>query len=399
MKPLKLILLLCLALSVEGRAGFVSATAGVLDFASDNLTQRNPVTGIVAVNTVSLEKEIELGKGYEKQIMEGMRKQGVQFDTSPTAQERIGKVINALIPVCHLPKFPWRYHYTTSMEWNAFAVPGGSIFVNEGLLRTVNDTELAAVLGHELAHVTCRHIAERQGQMMGTSLFSQEARTSQFYKANFSTVQENQADQVGLMYMAAAGYDPTQTSLLWDKMYKQYGSSNNGYMSDHGLNYERAARTRQLGQEDLKYYKGPGVVNPNPDYLKSLELGKNDNKILNLITAGIVLSRQHDQTHAEAEQRQRYSEVLGRIKFVSLTSKRPLFSKVVYWEGVIQNTNNASIPKVIMELYYLDANGKQLRTEAWGIDNLKAGETRTYSGVLKANPGERFSGQLTQVEL
>lgn len=392
-------LIIAMSWPFELAAGLVSATAAVLDTVSDSITQRNPVTGRVALNTVSLAREIELGKGYEKQYLQELGKQGIQFNRDRAALARIGGVLKNLTPVSHLPDFPWRYHFSDSMEWNACAMPGGTIIVNKGLLDSVDDNELAAILGHELAHVTCRHIAERQGQQLGTSLFSDEARTNHFYRAHFSTAQENQADQIGVMYMAAGGYDPLAASQLWEKMYKKHGAGNAAYTSDHGLNYERAALTKKFAQDAAQYYLGPGKMNPHPAYLKSLDLGKNDNKILNLIAAGIVLSRQHDQTHAEAEQRKKMNVALNNIKFLSLTSKRPSFSKTTYWEGKIQNTNSIPIQKVIMELYYLDSAGNRIRTEAWGIDNLGPGEIRVFSGELKANPGERFSAALTQVQL
>lgn len=370
----------------------------ILDIASDKLTQRNPVTGKVAVNTISLVKEIEIGRTFEKQYIELLRKKGLQIDTDQASLIRIGKIINSLIPVCHLPKFPWRYHYNTSPEFNACALPGGAIFVNKGCLKMVNDTELAAILGHELAHVTCRHMAETKGQMLGVGLFSTEARTSRFYQANFSTQHENQADQVGLMYMAAAGFDPTQTSLLWDKMNKRFGSSQNGYMSDHGLNYERAFLTKKYGKQDLKYFLGPGKINYHPDYLKTLDKGKNDNKMVNLLMAGVNLSREHDKTHQEAEDRQKKAVVLSRFQFSNPRVIKPLFGGELKFVATIKNLNTFRVRKVIMEVVYVGTDNMPTRTEPWSIDNMNPSEIRHIEVKVHPAANERIKGHLTQVE-
>src|SRR5207247_84182 len=134
---------------------------------------------------------------------------GFQVDSDERATERVDRILKSLISVCHLPKLPWRSHVSSNPEWNANARFGGVVFVYKGLLDDVNDVELAAVLGHEIAHVTCRHISEGMAHQAITGLLSERMRSA-YYKTSFSTENEAEADKVGILYMALAGYDPRQ---------------------------------------------------------------------------------------------------------------------------------------------------------------------------------------------
>ena len=155
-------------------------------------------------------------------------------------------------------------------------MPGGKIVVYEGLLPyTQNDAQLAIVLGHEIAHAVAKHSAEQlskqQNQQIGTSILgtvlnstvgngvgdvaSQVAGTYfSFRNLKYSRDNESEADHIGLIFAAMAGYDPREAIPFWKRM-QQGGSSNqNDLFSDHPSDAKRIAALEKEMPEALKYY-------------------------------------------------------------------------------------------------------------------------------------------------
>ena len=137
---------------------------------------------------------------------------------------------------------------------NAFAIPGGHIYVFSGLMKAAADeAELAGVIGHEIAHVTQRHIAERLVTQLGLStvvglalgknpgllgqLAAQVAGTGALLK--FTRDQESEADARGLPYMVAAGFDPNGMPRFFKKLQKNEGPGALVFLSDHPLPSDR----------------------------------------------------------------------------------------------------------------------------------------------------------------
>lgn len=173
--------------------------------------------------------------------------------------------------------FAWEFNLVQNNQVNAFCMPGGKIVVYEGLLPvTQNETALAVVLGHEIAHAVAKHSAEQMStklkQQYGTQILTQVlAQKSQglaglaglvaqsgfsFANLKYSRDNETEADFMGLVFMAMAGYDPQQAIPFWQRMAASSGNAGKSDMlSDHPSDAKRIAALQQAMPQALKYYK------------------------------------------------------------------------------------------------------------------------------------------------
>lgn len=156
----------------------------------------------------------------------------------------------------------WKVVLLPNEEFNAFVNGGSYVMVYKGLLSSVqNDDEIAAVIGHEIAHVAANHVGRQQGYQMASLLFDRGRAGDSAFKQSFTLAQEQQADEVGILYAALAGYDPMAATKLWSRMYAQQGQYA-GMISDHPLNGDRAVSTQKIGSA-VAQYRVAGKVNPD----------------------------------------------------------------------------------------------------------------------------------------
>ena len=168
---------------------------------------------------------------------------------------RIGRRITGVAQI-DLPGTEWEFVLFDKKEPNAFAMPGGKVGVNSGLITLArgNEDEVAAVIGHEVAHVAFRHSNKRMSQAIGIGLGGVILDTAMRNKSNtdrilargaygagtalglalpFSRSQEREADHRGLYYAAMAGYDPRASVSFWKKMQKAGGGKVPEFLSTH----------------------------------------------------------------------------------------------------------------------------------------------------------------------
>jgi predicted Zn-dependent protease len=169
--------------------------------------------------------------------------------------ERIGKRI-AQVARVDLPGTEWEFVVFEKAEPNAFAMPGGKVGVNSGLINLANgnEDEVAAVIGHEIAHVALRHSNKRMTQAMGIAVGGVILNTALRNKSStdrvlatgayglgttvgmalpFSRSQEREADHKGLFYAARAGYDPRAAVSFWKKMQGRKNRKVPQFLSTH----------------------------------------------------------------------------------------------------------------------------------------------------------------------
>ena len=177
--------------------------------------------------------------------------------------------------------YVWEFNLVQDRQVNAWCMPGGKIVVYEGLLPVTQDeASLAIVLGHEIAHAVAKHSAERLSNeyknQYGTAIVgavlqgagvSQDTQQlialgqslgGQLWTSGFSRKQESEADHMGLIFAAMAGYDPRVATSFWQRMAAQ-GNSSNSLFSDHPSDETRIQNIQGWMPEALKYYK-PGTA-------------------------------------------------------------------------------------------------------------------------------------------
>ncbi|MEW5773508.1 MAG: M48 family metallopeptidase [Thermodesulfobacteriota bacterium] len=221
--------------------------------------------------------ESRMGEDVARDIL---KKEKLSTDPEKTGPvERSGRRI---AEVAEAPDFAWQFHTIDKPDTvNAFALPGGKVFVYTGLFKLAStEEELATVIGHEAAHVIARHGAERMSQAMaldlgaraaliaaggaGYSAASMKAFQVAFgVAANvgvilpFSRQHEYEADRIGTILMAKAGYDPRKALAFWTKMAEHSKDKQKPpeYLSTHPSDESRIAALKDLMPEALSYYK------------------------------------------------------------------------------------------------------------------------------------------------
>src|SRR6476469_1206241 len=190
---------------------------------------RNPVTGKNELSLVSESQEIEMGKQASQEVAQTM---GLYND--PKAQAYVAELGKQMAAKTERPNLPWEFHIVEDASVNAFALPGGFIYVTRGLMTAINDeAELATVVGHEIGHVTNRHSVQQfskaqvapLGLGLGSSLSSDVARMAgvasqglQVLFLKYSRDAENQADLAGFRYALNQNYDVREMSNVFQTL-------------------------------------------------------------------------------------------------------------------------------------------------------------------------------------
>src|SRR5437588_1171781 len=227
-------------------------------------------------NLFSKQQDVQLGQEAAAQVRKQMT---VIHDPVLTNYvNQVGKRL-ASAPEARQSGFPFTFEVVADPSINAFALPGGPMFINTGLLRAVdNEGQLAGVMGHEMSHVILRHGTNQASksklielpavlgsEMAGSSMVGKLAAMGIGLGANsvllkFSRSAESQADLMGSHLMAEAGYNPMEMARFFEKLNAQGGSHGLQFLSDHPNpdNREKAieAEAHRLPQQNYGYETG-----------------------------------------------------------------------------------------------------------------------------------------------
>ncbi|MCE9588984.1 MAG: M48 family metalloprotease [Planctomycetes bacterium] len=250
----------------------------------------NPATGKSQFNVVDEKQEIQLGV----QAQPAFTKDNGGEIPSPAIRSYVNDLGHRLAAASERPQLPWTFTVVDSSVINAFALPGGKVFISRGLLaKMTNEAQLAGVLGHEIGHVTAQHIGQQMSQAMvlqgvvaglgvagGASnndylrvLGMGASAGGSVYLLKFGRDQESQADELGVRYMSRLGYNPVGQLQVMEILQKEAGSSNTvEFLSTHPLPQTRLDRLNALIKKSYPDYNTTGKYRFNQDEFKAAVL-------------------------------------------------------------------------------------------------------------------------------
>lgn len=371
---------------------------------SEGLAPTDRVTGKRTLNLASRQKQVEDSNAAADKIIEELKKSGHLLNEKLNAEQykRLQRVFKRVHSVSHLKDEEWTVYLLPDDGWNAFTMGGTYVFVNKGLMNDVkNDSELAAVIGHEIAHVTANHIYEQKAHIMAAKLKGSGSVKKKGFQSAFTYKNEEEADEIGTLYAVLAGYDPYGAAHIWKRMYKNSGDFS-ARTIDHPINSKRYRRNEELA-EIYKQYAIPNKINPKAEEIlvtnsvfgnggktqKELKPGEGGG-FMALLEATASALEQHYEAKAES-QRQQYNQnfieyVRSSIKWTDVklidnkTLHIPFFYNGIYpiknlnitaifdKEQVVDRTENVIQPRSSMIAIF---KFKDVTLTAENIQNLR----------------------------
>ena len=235
-----------------------------------------PETGRRQVMLISSSQEMQLGLTAFQQV-----KKDTPISRDPAVNAMVQRVGRRIAAVASLPGAQWEFVVFDSKEANAFCLPGGKVGIYTGILPiTKDEAGLATVIGHEVSHAVARHGAERMseglllqtgGGLLGAGLSHSDPRMQAAVMTAYglgatvgrelphSRKQESEADHIGLLYMARAGYDPEAAVAFWQR-FSDYSRSHGGggtplFLRTHPLDAVRIQQIQQWMPEAKANYR------------------------------------------------------------------------------------------------------------------------------------------------
>lgn len=242
-----------------------------------------PITGRKQLNLVSDAEMMAMSFSQYNQFLNENKLSANKDKTAMVKRvgERIAKAVEQYMAdngyASHISGFEWEFNLVEDDTPNAWCMPGGKVVFYTGILPyTQNEEGLAVVMGHEIAHAVAKHGNERMSQQMGlqlggtalaVALDEKPEKTKQIYMAAFglgsqygimlpfSRTHETEADRMGLIFMAMAGYNPNAAVPFWERMAAMGGQKPPEWMSTHPADETRIKDLKEYMPEAMKYYK------------------------------------------------------------------------------------------------------------------------------------------------
>jgi predicted Zn-dependent protease len=227
---------------------------------------------------VSSEEVLASSTKQYAQMMAEAQKKGA-LDRDPAQVQRVRAIVNRLVPQTTIfrpdaQKWPWEVHVISIDEANAWCMPGGKMAIYTGLIQKLGltDDEIAAVMGHEIAHALREHARERVSRQMGTQMAVGIAGAlfgigelgqglgnmlaDVTLNLPNSRLHETEADRIGVELAARAGYDPRAAIRLWEKMAKgSSGGQPPKFLSTHPSHEDRLADLKVYADKVMPLYQ------------------------------------------------------------------------------------------------------------------------------------------------
>ncbi len=236
----------------------------------------NPATGESQLNWISTEREKSLGAEASPQFV----KQYGGDIPSASIHAYVSDIGHRLAAVSERPDLEWEFHAVDSAVINAFALPGGKVFVTRGLMEELkSEAQLAGVLGHEVGHVTAQHIGQQMTRAMiitgaGIAIGVAGEQSDEdwmkvlgvgtsvgggLYMLSYGRNQETQSDELGLRYMTRLGYNPIGQVQVMKVLKRASGGGGAGmeFLATHPYPDTRIKHLNEIIKDQYPDYKDP----------------------------------------------------------------------------------------------------------------------------------------------
>lgn len=244
-------------------------------------TQYDPVTGQDVKNLYTIDEDIKLGRSVVGDVLKDAAEQGIPINRDLKKLATLSNMMHRIAAVSHYPDLPYSVTLLHTNIVNAACAPGGQLLFWQGLYdpkigMVKDDNELAAVMAHEIAHATARHTTKTLTRTMPVSMiFLVSALAAEMtdnsdlavglgaaflvYEGlvlpRYSRRDEHEADLVGLLYMADAGYDPRAAARVWRRVHEEQGSPGLAkYLSSHPTHKDRYRALERAMPEAMARY-------------------------------------------------------------------------------------------------------------------------------------------------
>jgi predicted Zn-dependent protease len=218
----------------------------------------NPVTGQSEFQLITSDQEIAMGKQhypYQMQVAGGA------YTLAPELSAYVQQIGEKLVKVSDRPGLPYEFSVVNDGSWNAWALPGGKIAINRGLLQAMsNESELAAVLAHEIVHAAARHSAKQmeRGMLLQVGLIGATVAVDEDWQETvvvagsiagglgmlkYSRDAESESDYYGMLYMVRAGYDPVGAVTL-QELFAENQNNAGGWLASHPASIQRVRQNK-----------------------------------------------------------------------------------------------------------------------------------------------------------
>ena len=320
-------------------SGFWAKTDEFLLKGTELISKKDKITGMRSLNTTSDKKAKKRGNQALNWYVQHAKKNNVKvFKSGDAEYDRVQNIFNRIIKSSHYRNDKdLRFEVLDFEDKNAMAFGGGYFVVLSGLMKVATDDELAYVIAHELAHNSAGHIEEQEHFMRMKDVFGKKPTNVQ--RTMFTNVSEQEADRIGIVYTALAGYDPCASATYWEK--QKTNISSISYFRTHPSNPQRAGANRKACAVVKKYYTR-GQVNPNVEKIlqcnelfcnksgKELEGGKGGG-----VVAVIEVLADTIQKNKQAKEEQRKQEIEIAQANKLLAQKRLLTPPNIGWDNTV----------------------------------------------------------------
>lgn len=351
--------------------------------AAESVSERDAVTGKRSLSFAERGKQIAQGNRYIEAMIanEAKNKRPVNDAISKAMYNRLQRVFIRIHTVSHFRDEVWKPVLIKRDSFNAFTTGGTYIVVHTRLMEELpSDDELAAVIGHEIAHTVANHVFERQSHSQLAALSGSASARTSGYQAAFTHENEREADQIGILYAALAGFDPNAASRIWLRQFKKEGNARALFVHDHPVNQERYQETLAIAKKVQPYYK-KGRQHPNfVALLDNNVLWRKDTSsvaagqgggVHAVLTTALGAFVQHKESKAEAQRQLAQAQFVKAVEGQMKVVKQSLTAKGLRLE--LQYQQGPTLKSLVMGLM-VKVNDQYARSVAHVSHDVKAGQ-------------------------